>query len=120
MIVAYGTVHEVAAMNRLFEDPLLGSKNRNGMFWDGGNLKAMELLECASPWSSGEKHLAYLAVELWGCGFPKGHKGFKLLDAMSCLETKHQRTILEAIAIRAGLSITFPAPSRASSLLDSQ
>ena len=93
------------AVKRVFEHPLLKEKNAlsNARYWDGRGLDSPALLRAAKHWSSSERALAQLAAELWGFSFGPKQQRISLVDACGNMGHGAMLTVLEAVALRAGL-----------------
>ena len=98
---------KVAAVTRLFEDPLLAHLNAlaGGRYWDGQQLDGEALMRAFCRWSNGEYTLATLACALWGC--PPYPSATRINLALECqrLDRVHVTSMLEALALRAGLPL---------------
>ncbi len=91
-----------AAVTRLFADPLLAAKNRDGGFWDGHTLAAARLHEALASWSSGERLLALAALDLWGYRHPGMQSAsLRLGELFQGLDWTRVRALLEALALSA-------------------
>ena len=109
---------ERAAVARLFETPLLGGKNGNGRYydWSTDRFDPGALKRDMGPWSSGERIMAALALELWGYPLKRVRDRFSVLRCAATLDPGNLQACLEAIAIRGGwlnLSTCFAVKQRA-------
>jgi hypothetical protein len=96
--------NERAAVVRLFETPLLGGKNGNGRYydWSTNRFDASALRRDMGPWSSGERIMAALALELWGYPLKRVRDRFSVLRCAATLDSGNLQACVEAIAIRGG------------------
>ena len=95
---------ERAAVARLFETPLLSGKNGNGRYYDWSTHRFdPEALERdMGPWSSSERIMAALALELWGYSISRPRNRFSVVRCAATLDPENLQACLEAIAIRGG------------------
>ena len=96
---------EREAVRRIFQHPLLAAKNAGGAFWDGHILDLQRLQRSLGAWSSGERSLARLAVNLWSYSEVTPDDAFDLNPCRWCgnLDDSVMVIVLEALATRAGL-----------------
>jgi hypothetical protein len=93
---------ERAAVARLFESPLLDGANANGCYFvrSTGRFDPKALKRDMGRWSSGERIMAALALELWGYPINRVRDRFSVLRCAATLNPENLQACLEAIAIR--------------------
>lgn len=91
------------AVTRLFSDPLLSGKKTEFQYWDGQHLNKTELTRAAKKWPASERVIVHTAFDFWGCEDDSLHIIPRLRFACSVLGSTQMTTLLEAIAMRAGV-----------------
>ena len=99
---------EQATVAHLFRAGLLGGKNSDGRYfdWAACRPRPVELARDSAAWSTGERMLAALALDLWGYAPPDDRyptvERFDANDWGTRLSGTYLLAALEAVAIRAG------------------
>jgi hypothetical protein len=96
------TEHAIA---RLFATDLLAGKNSDGDYFDvqSGRLNYGALLTDMGPWSTGERLMAALALEIWGPRPKDPDDQFHVYHCATSLSKQNLAACLEAIATLGGL-----------------